>query len=371
MPAIAPAQSMTLRMLRGPLSRDGFAAARPSDSRRVLQLTLLRTSQTGADRAEDGARAKGARGAVRMSWNVCAARRIGGARRPAERGRRRSAFAGTFTACSLRAPDAARPSPQMAVTLPLSGAQAPDAGTVVRLRVTLADGARTTVHVAAYDTARTELRVALLGGQQPLAAWCAATGHTDAIVGGFFVRPGGAPLGEVRTHGIRRRHMPFAAPWDRVRACVHVEGGTARIARRDELPRDPRGDLLQAGPLLVRDSHPVYRRVEDPEGFRLGAFQFDSDIGGGRYPRAALGMTPGRLLAVAVDGRGVHDAGLTLEELGALLAGLGATDGLNLDGGGSTSLVCGGRLRNRPRAAGGLPEPGGRPITTALLFVPR
>jgi Phosphodiester glycosidase len=259
----------------------------------------------------------------------------------------------------------------MAATLPLSAAQAPAAGMVVRLRVTLADGARTTVHVAAYDTATTELRVALLGGQQQLQAWCAVTGHTDAIVGGFFVRPDGAPLGEVRTRGIRRRHVPFASPWDRVRACVHVEGGTARIARRGELPADPRGDLLQAGPLLVRDSQPVYRRADDPEGFRLGAFQFDSDISDGRYPRAALGLAPGRLLAVAVDGRGVHDAGLTLEELGALLAGLGATDALNLDGGGSTSLVCGGRLRNRPRAARGVPEPGGRPITTALLFVPR
>ncbi len=259
----------------------------------------------------------------------------------------------------------------MAATLPLTSAHAPEAGSVLRLRVVLADGARTTVHVAAYDSERTELRVALLGGQQQLAAWCAATGHTDAIVGGFFVRPHGAPLGEVRTHGVRRRHVPFAAPWSRVRACVHVEGGSTRIASRDEPPAEPRGDLLQAGPMLVRDSQPVYERSQDPEGFRLGAFQFDSDISDGRYPRAALGIAPGRLLAVAVDGRGVHDAGLTLEELAALLAGLGATEALNLDGGGSTTLVCGGELCNRPRAARGVPEPGGRPITTALLFAPR
>jgi hypothetical protein len=259
----------------------------------------------------------------------------------------------------------------MPATHPLTAAAAPEAGSVLRLRVALADGARTTVHVAAYDSATTEVRVAVLGGQQQLAAWCAATGHADAIVGGFFVRPDGAPLGEVRTHGVRRRHVPFAAPWDGVRACVHVDGGTARVARRDELPAEPRGDLLQAGPLLVRDSQSVYERAEDPEGFRLGAWQFDSDITDGRYPRAALGMAPGRLLAVAVDGRGVHDAGLTLEELAALMAGLGASDALNLDGGGSTTLVCGGELRNRPRAARGVPEPGGRPITTALLFVAR
>jgi exopolysaccharide biosynthesis protein len=73
---------------------------------------------------------------------------------------------------------------------------------------------------------------------------------------------------------------------------------------------------------------------------------------------------------VACDGRSRHDAGLTLEELAALMAALGSETALNLDGGGSTSLVSGGRLRNRPRKDFHEPEPGGRPVSTALLFVP-
>jgi hypothetical protein len=259
----------------------------------------------------------------------------------------------------------------MAAQLPLSAARPADAGTALRLRLTLGDGARTTAHVAVYDAARTEVRVALLGARQPLAAWCAAAGVADAIVGGFFVRPHGAPLGELRTRGVLRAHEPFAAPWDRVRACVHVDGGRPAIARRDALPAAPRGDLLQAGPLLVRGGRPVFDPADDPEGFSAGAHQFDSDITDGRYPRAALGLAPGRLVAVACDGRGVHDAGLTLQELAALLAGLGCGEAINLDGGGSATLVCGGQLRNRPRAARGVPEPGGRPITSALLFLPR
>ena len=99
--------------------------------------------------------------------------------------------------------------------------------------------------------------------------------------------------------------------------------------------------------------------------------QFDSDISDGRYPRAALGLGDGRIFAVAVDGRSRHDAGLTLEELAALMTALGAETALNLDGGGSTSLVSGGRLRNRPRKDYETPEPGGRPVSTALLFLPR
>ena len=53
------------------------------------------------------------------------------------------------------------------------------------------------------------------------------------------------------------------------------------------------------------------------------------------------------------------------------MAALGAESALNLDGGGSTSLVSGGRLRNRPRKDYETPEPGGRPVSTALLFLPR
>src|SRR5919197_1262625 len=86
-------------------------------------------------------------------------------------------------------------------------------------------------------------RVAVLGGERP-ERWCPRHGVHEALVGGFFTRPEGVPLGEVRTHGIVREHVPFDAPWHTIRACLHVEGGTARIARRNRLGSEPRGDLL-------------------------------------------------------------------------------------------------------------------------------
>jgi hypothetical protein len=227
-----------------------------------------------------------------------------------------------------------------------------------RLRIELGDGAQTTVHVATYDAAATDVRVAVLRGQARLAGHCARRGIAEALVGGFFVRPAGLPLGEVRTRGVLRRHVPFLAPHAAGRACVAVQGGVVRIAPRDELAAAPRGDLLQAGPLLVRDGAPVYDRALDPEGFSAGAAQFDSDITLGRHPRAALGIgAGGELLSVACDGRSRDDAGLTLEELAALMAGLGAAHALNLDGGGSTSLVAGGRLCNAPRGGYERPSP--------------
>jgi len=239
------------------------------------------------------------------------------------------------------------------------------------LRVPLADGASTTVHIARHPLAHTSLRVVRLRPARPLAAWCTGRGVEEAIVGGFFVRADGAALGDLRTRGIARPSVPFAAPWGAVRACVQAHRGLVTIARRHELDVAPWGALLQAGPLLVRDGLPVGRDGEDPEGFSTAAHQFDSDITAGRHPRAALALAGDRLLALACDGRTAADAGLTLGELSRLLVALGADHALNLDGGGSTSLVAGGSLVNTPREGDGRPIVGGRPVVTALAFVSR
>ena len=258
--------------------------------------------------------------------------------------------------------------------------QAPDASDpahVRRVRVRLDDGARTTLHVAEHPLAHTALRVALLPGPMTLERWCRLHGVQEALVGGFYVRNPleradpvlhGMPLGELRSEGVACASIPFIAPWGARRACVHVDDGDVRIARRDELAADLDGDLLQAGPLLVRDGRPIDHAEE---GFAEGAGQFDSDITVGRHPRAALGIDDSRLLAVASEGRTTGEAGLTLEELARALVDLGARAALNLDGGGSTSLVCAGRLRNVPRDGDGAVLEGGRPIATALVFTPR
>ncbi len=62
---------------------------------------------------------------------------------------------------------------------------------------------------------------------------------------------------------------------------------------------------------------------------------------------------------------------MTLGELAGALITLGATEALNLDGGGSASLVHGGRLRNSPREEHGAELLEGRPIVTAIVFDPR
>jgi hypothetical protein len=257
---------------------------------------------------------------------------------------------------------------------PLTGAAARALGSrprhLCRLRLELTDGAATTLHVASHDLRRVTPRVVRIARPTPLERWCRQHRVAEAIVGGFFIRPGGMPLGELRTSGIARVSTPFDAPWGDVRACLHVAGDEVTVAPRAELPPEPPGDLLQAGPLLVRDGAPCL--AGDAEGFSAGRRQFDSDITVGRYPRAALALAPGHvLLAVVCDGRADDEAGLTLGELAEALVALGARTALNLDGGGSTSLVCAGRLRNVPREEHGVALAGGRPVSTVVTFTRR
>ena len=237
------------------------------------------------------------------------------------------------------------------------------------LRLRNRDGNETTVYLVRHPIARTRVTVSCFTPPQRLDHWCAATGHKEAMVAGFFLRDPFRPLGEVRIGGSPVAHEPVSAPWQALRACVHADG-EVRLASREAFGAQPPGDLVQAGPLLVRDGRVVVDDG-DPEGFSAGSGQFDSDITVGRHPRCALGVGGGELLAVCCDGRrsGV-DAGLELGELARLMLSFGARDAINLDGGGSATLVHRGHLLNRPYTHHDQPAPESRPIVTALLFDP-
>jgi exopolysaccharide biosynthesis protein len=72
---------------------------------------------------------------------------------------------------------------------------------------------------------------------------------------------------------------------------------------------------------------------------------------------------------VCCDGRRSRvDAGLELAELARRLISFGALDAINLDGGGSATLVHRGHLLNRPHSNYHQPAPESRPIVTALPF---
>jgi phosphodiester glycosidase len=233
----------------------------------------------------------------------------------------------------------------------------------------LADGEVTTVYAVRYPKRTTSARVVYFARPEHLDVWCRRNGVDDAIVGGFFVRDPYRPLGELWIDGRPLRHEPVAEPYAKRRGSVVIHDGDVRLLERADAPARPPGDLVQAGPLLVADGRIVFDRAADREGFSAGAGQFDSDITDGRYPRAALGVSAGSIVAVACDGRRSNvDGGLSMLELAEVMVELGAVSAINLDGGGSTTLVHRGHLLNRPYSSQDQPAPASRKVVTALAF---
>lgn len=159
--------------------------------------------------------------------------------------------------------------------------------------------------------------------------------------------------------------------WERA-----ARGATSRRALiRIDLGPDAQ-ESVGGTPVLVRDARAWVR--DDGTGFVSG-----------RHPRTVAGWdAAGRVLFVTVDGRQpAHSVGMTLPELADFLVGIGAVEALNLDGGGSTTMVIAGRVVNLPsdrliRRAGverlaPIVLPGDevvgnveRPVSVALLLVP-
>jgi exopolysaccharide biosynthesis protein len=238
-------------------------------------------------------------------------------------------------------------------------------------RQPLEDGETTTVYAVRIPRRSARLRVVHFPRPQRLDVWCRTSGVEEAIVGGFFVRDPYRALGEVWIDGRAKRHEEVPEQYARRRACVVCANGEVEILAREAAPERPPGDLVQAGPLLVDGGAVAFDPGADAEGFSAGADQFDSDITQDRHPRAALGLSEEALVAVACDGRRTNvDAGLSMEELARLMVDLGAERAINLDGGGSTTLVHRGHLLNRPYSSQDQPSPQTRPVVTALAIEP-
>jgi hypothetical protein len=86
----------------------------------------------------------------------------------------------------------------------------------------------------------------------------------------------------------------------------------------------------------------------------------------GPNPRTGVGTTPdGKVLLVAVDGRQPgYSVGMSLLRFADLFQDLGATWALNLDGGGSTTFVVQGDIKNRPS------DGSERAVSSALVLLP-
>lgn len=113
--------------------------------------------------------------------------------------------------------------------------------------------------------------------------------------------------------------------------------------------------ILGAGPQLIKSGRISITHLQE---------QMVENFATDRHPRTAIGRTAdGKLLMVTVDGRQPKiSVGMSLHALADLLFELNATDAINLDGGGSTTMVVKQKVMNRPSD-----QTGERPVGDAIL----
>lgn len=144
----------------------------------------------------------------------------------------------------------------------------------------------------------------------------AAGGHNTYLrVNGVEIPPGGS----------------LFAPFGYEGALAFNPAGTASIQKRPSggwANNTAHPDIMACGPIVLYNGAVPVSALN-----AIGAHAT------ARHPRSAVGLKPGnRLILLAVDGRTAMAAGMSCIELGNLMLEMGCNYGLNLDGGGSTTL---------------------------------
>lgn len=114
-------------------------------------------------------------------------------------------------------------------------------------------------------------------------------------------------------------------------------------------------DVLTGGPIMMVGG-------DDVEILKTS---FNTD----RHPRTAVGKkADGTIVFVVADGRTPQAAGVSMWELRQIMKWCGCEDALNLDGGGSSTMVLEGKIVNRPCDNGKFDEKGERKVANAVII---
>ena len=280
-----------------------------------------------------------------------------------------AAAAAATAACAPRF----RPSPLPALPFPVDSSRTQVVADGVVHRFLRVPTGPWPIHILDVDLDRCNQPVAVKGSDKPTgrtktSVLLADLAKREPVVGGvnadFFSLATGAPIGLLVVDG-KMLTPPVSQPVLAVDSSGVVHLTRFTLSPSGLKPFHPL-EAVGGRPMIVRDSTVL------PEVDTEGQKSFNVN----RNPRTAAGLARNgrRLLLVTVDGREVMNGdGMSLRELANLMLALGARDAINLDGGGSTTLVyadpaAGGALRvaNHPSD-----KEGERTVGDALAIVHR
>ncbi len=141
----------------------------------------------------------------------------------------------------------------------------------------------------------------------------------------------------------------------------NVDGETPQPKPTESFPSNgfvyDKINAVGGGPVLIRNGH-----IIEGYGYEL----FYDDIVRSIANRTAVGVTStNELIIMVVDGRATYSAGVSLGDMARILKeDFACKDALNLDGGGSSTLIVNGQVYNRNSI-----DVGQRSVLTGLLIV--
>lgn len=192
-------------------------------------------------------------------------------------------------------------------------------------------------------------------------------GATAAINGSFFNMR--APFGSanyLRVDGTELASNAYDSYENRTKGrstrqtgAVATFGGNLYVLKSDDIARWESDieaeDVVTSGPMLLIGGNPE-TVVND---------KFNTN----RHPRTAVGRkADGTVVLLTADGRNKMAAGLSMVELQQVMASLGCVDAINLDGGGSTTMVVRGEVVNHPSDNKQFDAAGERVVANAICI---
>ena len=118
----------------------------------------------------------------------------------------------------------------------------------------------------------------------------------------------------------------------------HLKPASAVKARVPGHPVEKVLHAVGAGPMLVRKGKVHVTREEEV------LFPGRDD----RHPRTVVGLKGKKIYLMIIDGRQPESTGASLLQTARLIQAWGVEEAMNLDGGGSSTLIISGKLINRP-----------------------
>ncbi len=188
-----------------------------------------------------------------------------------------------------------------------------------------------------------------------------ATGHVTSVNNqrGTVVPQGGASIQAVGADV--QRLAALAVPGLKLKVASNLIGTDGKALKAGKATH-----VVNGGPMLIRngDIEVTAKRDGMVNDANPGMFYGWAHK---RNPRTIAGTdAAGRLVLVTADGRQTTSLGLSLQESAQVARSLGLTDAINLDGGGSTTMVVHGAVVNSPSNTGGVE----RAVGDALVVLP-